>query len=92
MSKSSFRQKSSLCKHEHISTTYFRTGECATSGCYWTEVKCLDCGAYITKCDCGFYNSVDGWSCKRRNYLPRKLQTQKKWKQLNIKPVKVNGK
>jgi len=33
------------------------------------------CGVYISKCDCGSLNGLDGWSYSRRfNYEKRKIK------------------
>ena len=53
------------CSHENIDRDYFDSGVCGTPNCRWVEERCLDCGAYIMKCDCGFCNSISGWPQKR---------------------------
>lgn len=78
-----FKNKAQSCKHEHLSN-YHKTGKCATDFCWWEEHHCIECGAYVTTCGCGFNNGIDGWPSKRRN-KERQYNTHKMWNNLNIK-------
>jgi len=60
-----FYDKVLKCKHINLSTNYLDSGSCDTPYCSWYEEHCSDCGAYIVKCGCGFYNSISGWPYKR---------------------------
>ena len=60
---SEFWNKVMTCKHKNTSDTYYEFGECTgTPHCSYSEVRCNDCKAYITTCDCGFENLVSGWT------------------------------
>jgi hypothetical protein len=61
-----FWQKVKECKHKNISPNYSEIIYCSTPYCNGEEIHCLDCGAYISKCGCGFNNGMGGWSLKRR--------------------------
>ena len=60
-----FWDKVEKCKHENLSPTHFGGVFCGTPYCNAGEDHCLDCGVYITKCDCGYCNGMSGWPEKR---------------------------
>ena len=60
-----FWNRVAKCEHKHLSPNYLEFIPCGTPHCLASESHCLDCGAYITECGCGFNNGVSGWSHKR---------------------------
>jgi len=60
-----FWDKVDNCDHKNLSPNYLRFVECSTPYCSGDEVHCLDCGVYISKCDCGANNGMSGWSDTR---------------------------
>ena len=66
---SDFWNKVSKCEHKNLSPNYHEFVSCSTPHCSGIEEHCLDCGVYITKCDCGFCNGFYGWPYKRRRGL-----------------------
>jgi len=69
-----FWTKTLRCKHERLSSTYYESISCPTPYCSGEEVHCLECGAYISRCGCGFCNGISGWPNKRY----RKMRLVKK--------------
>ena len=67
MTHENFRDKVQKCKHERLSPDYLDDIACSTPYCRGYETHCLDCGAYITKCECGYLNGISGWPEKRHN-------------------------
>jgi len=62
MDESAFWEKASKCKHENLHEYYHAGGSCPTPHCGgWNEYHCMDCGAYISSCPCGFNNGISGW-------------------------------
>jgi hypothetical protein len=62
------------CDHERLSKTYLVNLYCPTPYCRGQEIHCLDCGAYISSCGCGFLDAVSGWSSARwKKYWSGKL-------------------
>lgn len=61
-----FWDKVKKCKHENLSETYYQMFTCDTPYCSGHEVRCKDCGVYISKCGCGANNGMSGWPMKRR--------------------------
>ena len=79
-----FKDRVKICKHERLSIKYHRFGSCSSANCTWNEVRCVDCGAYLTSCSCGVCNSIDGWSSTRRASIQKKIQNMKHWDKLNV--------
>ena len=72
-----FWEKVENCKHGNADyTDACSIIRCPTPYCSGDETKCLDCGAYIIKCDCGFMNSVSGWSMARLNRYQQKKENK----------------
>ena len=67
-----FWKKVTKCNHKNLSSDYCEPIYCDTPYCGGYEVHCLDCGAYISKCDCGYCNDVSGWPQKRWNNLMKR--------------------
>jgi hypothetical protein len=67
-----FWDKVNKCRHENLSPDYYEYVPCSTPYCGGYEVHCLDCGVYITKCDCGSINGMSGWPDKRWRRQERK--------------------
>lgn len=67
---SDFWNKVNNCDHKNFYPEYAYYMTCNTEYCTGVEdYHCKDCGAYITKCGCGFHNTISGWPLeKRRNY------------------------
>jgi hypothetical protein len=55
------------CPHTQLSETYFKSFNCETPYCEGQEVRCKQCGIFITTCGCGYNNSASGWPRKRWN-------------------------
>ena len=72
-----FWDKVIKCNHDNISEDYFEIVYCPTPYCSGYEVHCLECGAFITKCDCGFCNGISGWS-------------EKRWRKFDVKKKNIN--
>lgn len=65
---SKFWKKVEKCKHKNLSKNYsptIRCGSVGDLGCNAVEHHCLDCGVYISKCQCGWCNGLSGWSHRR---------------------------
>lgn len=60
-----FWNKIDKCKHVNLDPNYFEVFNCATPGCIAIESRCLDCGAFIVTCGCGYENMISGWSMYR---------------------------
>jgi len=56
-----FWDKVKRCDHE-FSPTYYERLYCLCNG---HEVRCLKCGVYISKCSCGMWTGMSGWSIRR---------------------------
>lgn len=74
---SKFWDKVSKCKHENISKTFNSFEVCWTEYCNLTETHCLDCGVYITNCQCGFCNGLSGWPESRHKTQRRNRKGKK---------------
>jgi len=61
MKTSFFWDKVSKCNHKNLSDHYVSL-KCNTPYCPGYEVRCLDCGVYLSKCGCGQCNGMSGWS------------------------------
>ena len=61
-----FYKKAEACLHENLSPNYDVWIWCGTPHCNGSEVHCLDCGAYISKCGCNCESGISGWSYARR--------------------------
>ena len=73
MTKSLFWNKVDKCKHVNISPSYYKSFTCETPYCIGEETYCLDCKTYISKCGCGFWNGVSGWSQSQwKKYFQKK--------------------
>ena len=72
-----FWGKVEKCKHINESSNYLELISCATPYCVGHEIHCLDCGVYISKCDCGCNNGMSGWSNKRWGIYERKIRNPK---------------
>ena len=72
MSKETFIQRVTKCRHKNLSETYLKTWSCATPYCEAEESHCLDCGMFIIVCGCGCENGLSGWSYSRRLVYDRK--------------------
>lgn len=55
------------CSHERLSNNYYESFSCETPFCEGSEIRCLQCGVYITTCGCGYNNGISGWPRKRWN-------------------------
>ena len=67
-----FWDKVEKCNHDNLSQNYLEPINCGTPYCNGFETHCLDCGVYITQCDCGCENGLSGWPAKRwRKYDDR---------------------
>jgi hypothetical protein len=64
-SRINFWSKVMLCEHKNLSPNYYKDISCETPYCTGYEVHCADCGVYISKCGCGFNNSMSGWPTLR---------------------------
>jgi len=72
---SPFWQKALACKHER--TRWTNRGGCWTPLCGgWDEYHCLECGVYITRCDCGTEDGMSGWPHKRWQSLYERQNTK----------------
>jgi len=71
VAKLSFQDRVGTCPSRHIneprnlSPTYSAMIVCSTPYCSGHEVRCQDCGVYISKCGCGSENGMSGWPHKR---------------------------
>lgn len=65
MKNSSFWEKVEKCNHENLYHNYYKAIYCGTEDCEGSESHCVNCGVFITKCQCGSYNGISGWSEKR---------------------------
>ena len=61
----SFWDKVYACEHKNLSPNYSEYIYCGTPYCSGSEEHCLDCGAYIQECGCGYNNGMSGWSHKQ---------------------------
>lgn len=59
-----FWDKVHKCSHKNLSPDYLGHAYCSTPYCGggMYETHCLDCGVFISKCDCGVNNGMSGWS------------------------------
>ena len=64
--KQSFWDRVDKCKHTNLSPVYLETVSCPTEYCSGSETHCLDCGAYIQKCGCGYNNGMYGGPLNRQ--------------------------
>lgn len=62
---SKFWNKVSKCEHKNISPNYYPLIRCGTPYCNAEEIHCLDCGVYISDCQCGSNIGLSGWSHRR---------------------------
>lgn len=60
-----FWNKVQKCDHKNLNPDYYEPVYCQTPYCEGYEEHCLDCGVFITKCQCGYCNGYSGWSEKR---------------------------
>jgi len=60
-----FWEKVIECKHDNMSPDYNPFVECTTEYCSGSEEHCLDCGIYISTCQCMSSEGMSGWSDKR---------------------------
>jgi len=67
MKESKFWKKVGKCKHDNLSETFVGTGSCSTPYCSADEEHCLDCGVYISSCQCNCCSGMSGWSHTRWN-------------------------
>jgi hypothetical protein len=63
-----FWERVAECNHDNL-TDYYEPLDCPTPYCSGCEVHCKDCGVFISKCKCGYNDSLDGWSRKRRDQI-----------------------
>lgn len=71
-----FWYRAHRCKHQNLSPVYSETIRCGTPYCSGQEVHCLDCGAFITTCGCGFLTGMSGWSESRHHKQRQKRDAQ----------------
>jgi len=64
------------CKHDNIDTDYIDGGLCESPYCTWSEYRCLDCGAYISKCGCGYNNGISSWPHTRWDKMIKEKQEE----------------
>ena len=69
-----FWDKVIKCEHKNLDPNYYEYVPCGTPYCGGHEMRCLDCGVYITKCGCGFNNGMSGWPDRRWRRLWRKKE------------------
>lgn len=68
-----FWDKVDQCKHENLSYYYNSDITCTTPYCSAREDHCLDCGVYISECQCQSSSGMSGWSNQRwRSYWKKK--------------------
>lgn len=60
-----FWERVMKCEHKNLNPNYYEYVSCWTPYCGGSEVHCLDCGVYISKCGCGSNNGMSGWPQKR---------------------------
>ena len=65
------------CQHKNLYENYYYGFACWTTYCHAQEVRCKDCGMFITSCGCGFNNGESGWSETRWNKFRRKQNVRK---------------
>jgi len=80
---SEFWRRVLKCEHKHLSKTYSPWVRCDTPYCSAGEDHCLDCGVYITSCQCGANNGMSGWSHARWNTHWRKWEEKRMEKLLD---------
>lgn len=68
-SRQDFWEKALRCKHHNLYPNYLYVFNCDTPYCHGEETHCKDCGAFITKCGCGYNNGISGWSLQRERKL-----------------------
>lgn len=77
-----FWDKVGKCSHKNLSVSYYVNLSCATPYCSGEEVRCLDCGVYISKCGCGYCNGMSGWpEAQWKAYYKKKENNKDKRKQ-----------
>lgn len=69
-----FWERTQGCKHENLSPNYLEFVGCGTPYCCGWETHCLDCGAFIIECGCGFLTSISGWPESRHRKIRRKKE------------------
>ena len=62
---SKFWDRALECEHKSKSADYNQHVSCPTPLCSGDEEHCLDCGAYIVTCKCGYLSGLSGWPHKR---------------------------
>jgi len=67
-----FWDRVETCGHMNLSPNYSASFNCQTPYCSGYEDHCLDCGAYIQKCGCGFNVGMSGWPRRRHMAQERK--------------------
>jgi len=68
-----FWDKVIKCDHKNH-TKHYDFGSCPTPYCSWDEIRCADCGVYITKCGCHWWDGMSGWPQKRHRKLGMKIR------------------
>jgi hypothetical protein len=51
-------EKMSKCAHKNLDPDYSVGFVCSTPYCTGSEEHCLDCGAYLSSCGCGYENGL----------------------------------
>ena len=74
---SKFWDKVHKCKHDNLSPNYLENIYCGTPYCSGYETHCLDCGVYISECQCGFENGLSGWPSKKYKAHDKKKRKEK---------------
>ena len=72
-----FWMRSVGCEHANLSPNYLESVSCETPYCRGWETHCLDCGAYIIECGCGFCTGFSGWPDSRHRKLRQKQRRAK---------------
>jgi len=78
MVESKFWKNVIKCQHKNLSPVYYEGIHCETPYCSGWETHCLDCGVFITKCGCGYNNSMSGWSERRHRIEANKKNEKQK--------------
>lgn len=86
-----FWDKVEKCKHKNFSSDYSEDVYCGTPWCDGVESHCLDCGVFITECDCHCEDGMSGWSIRRRMNFHRKL-LRKNWLRVKARRSKNDRK
>ena len=76
-----FWDKVEACKHEH-KTDYFQSFGCGTPYCRGHEVRCADCGVYISDCGCRSNNGLSGWPYLRWRVIWQRTEQRQRQKEL----------